>query len=110
MGQFNLQLAFTRVGMQGKNIKYQSSTVNDFYFLTKSFFQFALLARQEFIIKNDHTGVQFIEKYFHLLNFTGADISGGVGMVKTLDRLSSYYDTGRFGQPRQFFQTIFYRE
>src|SRR5688500_412096 len=53
LGQFDLQRAFTGAGMTGKDIENEGGAIKQFDIFTQTLGQFALMARREFIVKDD---------------------------------------------------------
>ena len=49
--------ALSGIGVQGKNVQNQRGAVDDFDLFAEDFLQFPLVARRQFVIKNDDIGL-----------------------------------------------------
>ncbi len=96
--QFHLQHAFAGVRVLGKNVEDQPGAVHDADFLAEHFFQFALVARVEFIVEDDHLRQGLLHEGFEFLHFARADERHGVRTIQFLRQFADHVQAGGIGQ------------
>ena len=82
--QFDLQDAVAGVGVLGEDIQDEGGPVENADVLAKALFQFAQVARGEFVIKHDDLRQEFFDQGFDLVNFSRPNKGIRVGGIQLL--------------------------
>ncbi len=109
LGQFDLELALTCIGMLGEDVENERRPVDHLDVLAKDGLQFALVPRRKLVVEEHHIRLQFIDERLHLFHLARADIGGAIGFIEALDGLTDDVNAGRIGQQCKLFQTGFRR-
>jgi hypothetical protein len=108
--KLHLQLAFPRLCVLGKDIEDQGGAIDDFYVFAKQIFQFALLPRQQFLIKDNDRRLQFVKQYLDFFELTRPDQGFRMRAVQALQDLPDNFQTGRIGQKRELGEAFLGRQ
>ena len=106
MGQLDLQIAFTGVGMLRKNIQDQGSAVGYLDLIAKFQLELAQMARAELAVEDHNVGQQLFDHGLDFFDFSRADKGFRVGALQHLGGLTDHVDPGRVCQQLKLCQRI----
>ena len=104
--QFDLQLAFTGMGMLGENIQDDRGPVKDAYFFADVFFKLTLVTRREFVIEDNHLCQGILRQSFEFFHLPGANEGFRVGAIHFLGQFANNFQPGSIAQEGKFGERI----
>ena len=96
--------------MPGEDIQNQCRAVNDFDLLAQNTLQFALLARREFVVKDNNVCAQFEDEHMQFLDFPCADQRRRIGFFQPLRYSANHGYAGSLGQQGELCNRVMQRE
>jgi hypothetical protein len=100
LGEFDLELAFAGAGAGSENIEDELGTIENFD--GEFVFEIALLGGGKFAVEQDHGGMGGGNGGAELVEFTGADERGLVGLIAGLEDGGGDSGAGAFGEDDKF--------
>ena len=92
--------------MLGKNVQYQTRTIEELGVVSHSFLQIAQLPGRQLLVKNDHVAVQIRAEVKNFLDFARTDQGRRVETLQALPRLPDNLKASRLRKLCEFDQRV----